>query len=618
MLNRTSYAVAGVITAAILFFAVNILAQSTLRAYKWDLTENRLYTLSQNTHDVLKDIEEPVTMRFFFSRALAERVPAIALYRDRIKAILEQYADLSGGMIHLEYFDPEPFSEVEDRAVAFGLQGVPLTDAGDLAYFGLAATNATDDRETIPFFTEDREEFLEYDLTRMIYDLANPDKPVVGLMTSISLLGDGRTQPQFAIMDQVMEFFQVRHIDPQAGAIPEEVDILMIVHPRNLPETTLYAIDQFMLRGGRAMVFVDPYVEIEQLQAQQPGAVPTASDFNRLLNAWGLNMAEGVISADLDAARRVSFQDEGQVVSADYVTWLALDDRNFNRADAVMAELGVINLATTGVLERLDEDSPELTPLIVTGGKSMRLDVDALSNPPEVLKLFREFVPSGESLVLAARLSGNVKSAFADDGVPDGFEGTGEHLSASIGPANLIVIADVDMLHDRFWMERRNLLGQTIDIPLANNGDFIINGLENLTGSPALINLRGRRSSSRPFHMVDEIQQRAEQSYRAKEQELRTKLADVEAKMADLVARADPSGAVVISTEDQDAVENLTAEMLEIRGELRAVQHELRKDIEQLDGLLKFLNIGAVPLLLIVTAVGVGWVRRYRTVSARV
>lgn len=615
-LRRTHYAIGGIVAALVLFFAVNIFAQSALRAYKWDLTENKLYTLSDSTRDVLGDVDETIVVRFFFSASLAERVPAITSYRDRIKAILEQYADLSGGKVQLEYYDPEPFSEVEDKAVAFGLQGLPLSDAGDLAYFGLAATNSTDDQEVIPFFSEEREEFLEYDLTRMIHLLANPDKPVVGLLTTVPLLGDGRSQPPLAIMDQVMEFFQVNHIDPKATNIPEEVDILMIVQPRGLSDQSLYALDQFILRGGRAMIFLDPYAEIDLLLAQQQGWIPGGAEFNRMLNAWGLHMPEDKIAADLDSARRVSFQDQGQVVTADYVAWLTLDSSNFDQRDTVMNELSMINLATAGVLEKMDGDGPTLTPLIATGGRTMQLDRKLFETTPDLLKLFREFEPSGKSLVLAARLSGNVNSAFAEEGRPDDVEMEGPHLSASSAPANIIVIADVDLLHDRFWIERRNLLGQTMDIPLASNGDFVVNGLENLAGSPALINLRGRRSSSRPFTMVDDIRQEAEQSYRAKEQVLRTKLADVEAKIKDLVARADASGSVVISDEDQDSIEALTAEMLGIRSELRGVQHELRKDIEQLDGVLKFLNIGAVPIVLILAAIIIGVARRRRATSA--
>lgn len=615
--RQVHFAIGGIATALILFFAVNILSQSIFRSYKWDLTEERLYTLSSSTHDVLQTIEEPVILRLFFSRSLAERVPSIATYRDRIKALLEQYADLSDGMVRLEYHDPEPFSETEDRAVAFGLQGLPLSDAGDLAYFGLVATNTTDDQEAIPFFNEEREEFLEYDLTRIIHLLAHPDKPVVGLITTVPLLGDGRAQPPLAIMDQVTEFFQTRHIDPNSGIIPDGLDALMIVHPRGLSESTLYAIDQFVLRGGKAMVFVDPHAEIDQILAQQQGATAGVSDFNRLLNAWGLNLAEAQIAADLDSARRVSFQDQGQIVSADYVVWLALDDSNFDKRDAVMSELAMINMATAGILEKLEGDGPILTPLIATGGRTMRLDVESFGYSPDVLKLFRDFEPSGNSLLLAARLSGNVRSAFAENGRPEDAEAEGPHLTSSRAPANLIVVADVDLLHDRFWVERRNLLGQTIDIPLASNGDFVINGLENLTGSPALINLRGRRSAARPFSMVDDIRQEAELSYRTKEQTLRTKLADVETKIGELVARADVSGTVVINQEDQDSMDALTAEMLGIRGELRAVQHELRKDIEQLDGALKFLNIGVIPLVMIFAAIAIGVTRRRRSISTR-
>jgi ABC-type uncharacterized transport system involved in gliding motility auxiliary subunit len=602
---RLRYATGGIALAVLLFFSVNILVSDVGRSWKWDLTEDRIYTLSDSTRSVLRDLNEPITVRLFFSRELGERAPVMAIYYNRIKALVEQYVDLAAGKIILQYFDPEPYSETEDRAVAYGLQGLPISEAGDKAYFGLAASNSTDDAEVIPFLSQDREEFLEYDLTRMVHNLANPDKPVVGILSTVPLLGTQQSDQPLAAMNQVMEFFEGRYVAEDVTEFPDDVDVLMIVHPHDLSDATLYAIDQYVLNGGRAMVFVDAYAEIDVMMAQQQGAQPGVSDFNRLLNAWGVNLADGIVVGDLDNARGVSFAQNGQMVAVDYVAWLTLTQGSFHTGDIIMTELDAINMATSGVLDVVDGSSATVQPLIVTGPRSMRLDVADFGAELDVVKLFREFEPTGKSEILAARISGEVTSAF-----PENANQNNGHQSTSTNPANLIVVADVDLLHDRFWVDRRDILGQTIDIPLANNGDFLLNALENLTGSPALIALRGRTTTSRPFDMVEKIQLEAERRFRTKEQELQAKLSTAETRFSDLIARADADSDMIISDEDRRAVEEVRTEILTIRGGLREVQHDLRRDIDSLERLLKFLNIGAVPLVMGAGIVLMAFIRR--------
>ncbi|MBT5519918.1 MAG: ABC transporter [Rhodospirillales bacterium] len=589
--RHIQFATGSIALVVLMFFSINILISDLGKSWKWDLTEDKIFTLSDSTRSVLGDLDEPIIVRLFFSRTLGERAPVLAIYHARVKAVLEQYAALSGDKLVLEYFDPEPFSETEDRALAFGLQGLPLSEAGDNAYFGLAASNSTDDSEVIAFLSQDREEFLEYDLTRLVHNLADPDKPVLGILSTVPLLGTQQNDRPLAFMDQVLEFFDVRFLLPDDAEIPVDVDVMMIVHPHDIPDAMLYSIDQFVLRGGRALVFVDPYAELDTLLAVQPGTEPGASDFNRMLNAWGVHLVEGVIAADIDNARAVSFAQNGQMMSVDYVAWLAMVSRNFDPDDTIMSELDGINLATSGVLDLVEGTRASLQPLIFTGPRSMRLDVAEFGVELEVVKLFRDFKPSGTLNVLAARISGDVTTAFPDYQEP-------EHLSTSAKPTNLIVIADVDLLHDRFWVERRDMMGQEIQVPLANNGDFVLNALENLSGSPALIALRGRGTAYRPFVMVEEIRLEAERQFRAKEQELQTSLKAAEARFSDLIKRANADVNLILSDEDQRALDDVRTQILEIRRGLRTVQHDLRADIDRLEGWLKFLNIGAVPVAL--------------------
>jgi len=633
-IDRNKLALAGLALGLILFFAVNIYSNATFSSAKLDLTQGRLFTLSQGTRNVLKGIDEPITFRLYYTKLMGERSPAHANLFERVQELLGRYADISKGKIRVEVLHPEPFSDVEDRAVAGGLQGVPLNNAGDLGYFGLTGSNSTDDQVVIPFFTTEREAFLEYDLTKVVYTLANPARKVVGVMSTLPIDGGGspmrmpfNQSPRWAVMDQVNEFFQIRPVPTSYTEIPKDIDILMIVHPKGLRDATLYAIDQYVLAGGRALVFVDSNAEVDGLG--DPQATSPRSEFDNMLEAWGVRLMGNKIAGDLDAARRVNVRVQGKVTVADYVAWLTLSERNFDAADVVTSDINAINMATAGILEKTGAEGPTVTPLIHTGPRAMAIAAEKVAGNPDVVGMFREFTPGGNALMLAARITGKIKSAFPD-GPPEDARRAAENksggqppatpaaapLKEAAKPANIIVVADVDMLHDRFWTEARELLGQRLLVPFANNADFVVNALDNLTGSDAMIGLRGRSQSTRPFHMVQEIRQAAEQQFRSKERDLQAKLEDVQKNLERLEKRRGADGDVVISAEDRAAIDKFRSEMIAIRKELRDVQRALRQDIDRLDAWLKFLNIAAIPLLLgagtIVVTI-VGRIRRRRT-----
>ncbi|MCH7551210.1 MAG: Gldg family protein [Proteobacteria bacterium] len=306
-IEKSKLGAAGLALAVVLFFAVNIFSNAAFQASRLDLTEGKLFTLSQGTLKVLADIDEPIAIRLFYTKLLGERSPRHATYFERVRELLERYADLSQGKVILEVIKPEPFSDSEDRAVAAGLQGIPLNDSGDLGYFGLAGANSTDDRASIPFFTTERETFLEYDLTRIVHTLANPERTVVGLMSPLPLNG-GSTRPPFnagprwAVLDQISEFFEVHPLPMEMRQIPENIDILMLVHPKGLSDFTRYAIDQFVLGGGRALIFVDANAEVDAPADGRMRSLPR-SEFNKNLNAWGLNLVDNKVAGDLALGR---------------------------------------------------------------------------------------------------------------------------------------------------------------------------------------------------------------------------------------------------------------------------------------------------------------------------
>ncbi len=617
----------GLAVAVVVFFTVNVLSHVAFRSARFDLTEQRLYTLSEGSRNILHSLDEPVTLRFYLSKKLAVELPGIQGYTNRVLELLQEYEQVAAGNLILHVIDPEPFSEEEDRAVGYGLRGVPLNQGNEQFYFGLVGANATDDRELIPFFQQSREEFLEYDLTKLVHRLGNPKQKVVGLLSTLPL--DGGPQMPFPqapggsapwmIMDSIRELMEVKVLDKAVTEIPEAVDVLMVVHPKQLSAPTLYAIDQFVLRGGRAVVFVDPHSEADRVlpNPQNPMGMqaPRNSDLGRVFDAWGIELVAGKVVGDLPLAKKVNFQKQSRMMVADYPVWIDLTTRQLNAEDVVTAKLPNLTMASAGVLRKKEDSAIEWTPLIETDDQAMQIEAARLRMMPDVEGILRAYRPEGEPLTLAARLTGKVKTAFPD-GRPEAAdadppENTGDdkeakqppHLAESVDPINVIVVADTDMLQDRFWVQVQNFLGQRIGIPTSANNDFVTNALDNLTGSHDLISVRNRGSFSRPFTLVRAIQQEAEMQFRQKEQILQQRLKETERKIQELQSGKEDQTTVILSAEQEAALDGFRQELVATRKELRNVQHELQKNIESLENVVKFLNIGLMPLVIAVGGV---------------
>jgi ABC-type uncharacterized transport system involved in gliding motility auxiliary subunit len=624
--TRSALTGLGILFAAILFVAVNVLAGTLFQGTRLDLTADRLFTLSQGTRAILAKIDEPIVLRFYYSERLGREIPSYGVYAQRVREMLEEYRDAARGKLRLERIDPPAFSDEEDRAVAFGLQAVPLNQQGETVYFGLAGTNGADREEVIAFFQPERERFLEYDLTKIVYNLSVAKKPQVGLLSSLPMEGEfrgrGQPTPPWAVYSQLGQFFDIRPVARDAAEIPAEIGVLMVVHPKNLSDTTLYAIDQFVLRGGRALVFVDPHAEGELARGGQAAmGMPTNSNLPKLFDAWGLTMADDRLAGDQIAARRVNAGGQGRVQAVDYVLWMTLRDVNFDRSDVLLTEANVIQLATAGILKPRDGATTKFVPLIRTSEQSQEIVADDVRLQPDPAKLLADFKPSGESLTLAARISGPVKSAFEKAPEPEKpAEGqpapppapTAPHRAQSEGPINVIVVADTDMLEDRFWVTVQEFFGQRVATPGAYNGDFVVNAVDNLLGSSDLISLRGRGLSQRPFTLLADIQREAELRFRAKERELTETLKQAETRLSELQGRggaAADANRSILSAEQQTEIEKFRAEVLVVRRALRDVQLELRRDIEGVQTRARIANIGAVPAVVAIVAFVLGWLR---------
>lgn len=645
--TRGAIGIGALVIAAVLFFAVNILADRGLTSARLDLTEDKLFTLSEGTRKTLEQIQEPVTLRFYFSDRLGEELPDFGLYAQRVRDMLREFGSIAGDRLQVEMLSPEPFSDAEDRAVAFGLQGVPVDQSGEQVFFGIAGTNSTDDVATISWLRPERERFLEHDLTKMVHTLANPEKPTLGILSGLPIQGGmqmtpqgrpSRTQP-WAIAGQLDELFETVDIEADVDRIDAEIDVLMVVHPQDLSQQTLYAIDQFVLRGGHAIVYVDPHSEIQQAMAggnpmmQQQ---PTSSDLAPLFETWGVTYDPDMVAGDRRAARRVSTGGSGSMQAVDYVAWLALEPQNFNQDDLVTSELGKINMATSGFFKPAEGASTELSPLISTADlSSAAIEADTVRMFPQPEEILADFKPGDGALVLAARLRGTALSAFPD-GPPPNPETEGEqaeggsenaggeteeteplppHIAESEQPLNVILVGDTDMLSDRQWAQTQSFFGQQITMPVADNGSFAINAVDNLTGSDALISLRSRGTVQRPFALIEEMRNQSEQQYRATERSLMEKLRETEKKLAELQTGeggTGTSGNAILTAEQKEAIETFRAEVLDIREQLRDVQHALRSDINQLESRIRFANIWAMPIVVVLIAIVLGLVRLQR------
>jgi gliding motility-associatede transport system auxiliary component len=624
----TRLALAGLAVAAVLFLAVNVLANTLLRGVQVDLTEGRLFTLSDGTRTLLQSLDEPITLRLYYSPGLGEAAPRYATHYARVLELLERYESVSDGLIRVERLDPQPFSEAEDRAVADGLQGVPINNAGDLGYFGLAGSNSTDGHETIPFFNLEQEPFLEYDLSKLVYRLANPTLPRLGLLNMLPAdprLGQPGA-PEMRALDQVREFFDVVELGPDVDAIPEEVGVLLVIDPSRLGQGALGAVDRFVHGGGRALIFVDPHAESVLGPPDAASAGDAQGAVETLLAAWGVRLVADKVAGDLDAARRVSSGAGGPV--GDYVAWLSLGPGAFDGADPIMANIERLNLATAGILEPVEGATTTFSPLIRTGERSMAIDLDRVRQMPDIDRLLREYRPEGGPRTLAARITGPARAAFGAapsahaaaapaDGkkTPD----TGDaapatpDAAADARPIQVVVVADIDMLYDRFWVTAADFFGESLTIPTANNADFVVNALEALSEGSALIGLRGRGSSYRPFTLIESYRRDAELHHRATEQQLQDRLSELQDQLQGVRhAEQDAGGEVLLSDKDEAAIERFRGEMIGVRRQLREVQHALRSDIEHLQATIKFINIALVPLLLGLAVVVFVVVRRVR------
>ena len=614
--SRRSVPLLALALLAIAFVALSALSAVALRGARIDLTDKGLYTLSEGTLAILSKVEDPVTLKLYYSAHATGELQQFRTYAARVRELLEEIAARSGGKVSLQVIDPEPFSEAEDQAAALGLRALRVPGTGEQLYFGLVASNSTDGEALMPFIQPDKEAFLEYDVAKLISSLGGAGRPVVGLISSLPMGPRmdpaGGQDPGWVLDRQIRDLFELRRFQGMPSDIAGDVDLLMVVHPKDVPEHTLVAIDQFVMRGGRLLVFVDPDAEadLSALNPLDPLAVSPAqsSTLGPLFQAWGIQFDPTRVVLDERHALQVQPDPNGPPVR--HLAVLGLGSDSLNQDDVVTAELGVLNFSTAGALGLTRESSLRMEPLVQSSRRAALADAgavrDAVSDPEQLREGFK---PGNDPMVLAARFSGELRSAFP------GREGEG-HLDASQGEANLVVVADTDVLTDRLWVQVDAFLGQPVYNAFANNGDFVFNAVDNLVGNADLISVRTRTPSARPFTRVEEIRRGAEARYRNTEQRLQQQLDELEQQLGALQQTGADGQAQAITPAQQAEILRFQDERLRMRKELRDVQHRLNADIDALGDRLKLLNILGMPALVVLVALLVAWRRWARRRAA--
>ncbi len=631
---------------------ISVLVISSLPSVRIDLTEDDLYSLSPGTKNIVSNLQGPLEIMFFYSESATEDTPQIRTYANRVQELLREIVIASNNRLSLSVIDPQPFSEEEDLATQFGIQAVPISQGAPGIYFGLVVAQPEDREnnpqgraaETLPLIRPELEQFLEYEFMKLITKVNEPDLQVVGLLTELDIDGGfdpvaGQATQQWMIMDIIRQLYAVQRVDKLASKIDEEIDILMIVHPQGLSEQMLYAIDQFVLTGGKAIVFLDPNADSMVSRTQQGNLIPAgmSSELPGLLAAWGIEFPGGKVLTDNELALRVSMG-QGQRPIA-HLGMLGVQRNFLTQSDIVTSRLETINMSSPGVIRQAEGASTRFEPLMVSSNDSMLMDAGLLEDVTDPSVLFDEFISEGISHTIAARISGVIETAFPDGRpvteveAPDEEitaieeestdvaaveeEPASEHRSSSNSEVNILVFADTDMLGDRMWVQVGQFMGQRIPRPFSNNGDMVINALDNLSGGADLSSIRGRGTYSRPFTKVIQLQRQADDRLRVEEAELLDRLAEAEEALAEL--NQDENGELIgqVTPEIQAEVDRFNEQMLETRRSLRDVQYQLTEDIEQLGANLKLINTALIPVLLSLLALLLSYFRAQRRKAAR-
>lgn len=612
-MSRARFTLLASLLVALAFVLANALSHRLFQNARLDLTERGLYTLAEGTRSTLDAIGEPTTLTFVYTRSVGADYPAIRTHAARVRELLAAYESRSGGGVVIREIDPAPFSEEEDVALAAGITAVP-TDGGDPLYMGLIGENLADDQVVLPFLAPERDSELEYELTRTIARLNAPEPATIGVLTTIdNLRGDG-TAGGYRVVQDLAERFDVMPVPEDFVELPEEAGVLLIAHPPSLSARQLYLIDQFMMAGGRVLVFVDPASKAALAGASILDVDPAEgrSDMPDLLAHYGLSLPDE-IAADRDHALPIRVDaGDGRSVVVNQPLFFAIAPENMNPEAGATADLArTINLGAPGYLDRLPVEGVTQTPLLSTGPAAAALPPGLADDSVSPMEVLDAYVPERQ-LVLAYGVEGASQSLFdarEEPDIPDDpvyaeivraqLANPPEHRSRSDGPVQMIVVADTDLLDDGFYVDPAS--GEAV----ADNGAFVLNAVEALSGEVDLNALRARAPALRPMTRVDKLRQDAQAAFFEEQSRLEARLREAEARLEELRLSGggsdflDQTGLASLTPAEQGELERLRAEILDTRARLRKIEGDFRRDIDALESRLRLLNIWTMPLLVI-------------------
>ncbi|MDR6938330.1 MULTISPECIES: Gldg family protein [unclassified Luteibacter] len=594
---------------AVLFLVTIAFSSMSLRTARVDLTEDRIYTLTPGTQQIVDSLRKPLTLTLYFSDHATRDLPQIRSYEQRVHEMLREIAVRAHGRVRFRVIDPVPYSDDEDAAESYGLSPASGGSNGERVFFGLVGMDGSGDvpPQSIPFFDPAREPFVEYDIAKLLYELGMPTKPRLGVISTLPVEGNLVIgEPAWGVVRQLDQLADVTTLDPASlKHIDDALKVVLLIHPKHLTEDAQYAIDQYVLRGGHLVVFVDPDAEMDNAPLiDSRGIVDDHdSDLRRLFETWGVLYDPTKVV--LDRSQALTIELNGNTVA--HPAMLGLGAQDLNHDDVVTASLQRVNFSTAGFFELAQDTKARFTPLVQTSDEAAVVPAqrvrDATGDPSTLLE---NYEPTHERYVIAGRLRDTFRTAF-----PERREKG--HLDQAAAPGEVVLIADTDLLSDRLWIDVQPLLGQQQMTPFANNGDFVANIVDNLGGSTALLSIRGRVNSQRPFTRVRSLQAAADRKFLVKKRELENELYDTQRRLAELQPTKNGTGPSTATAEQRREVEQYLQRKLAIGKELRDVQHQLNAEIDALGLRLKFINIVLVPGLVAIIGLIYGWRRTRRS-----
>jgi ABC-type uncharacterized transport system involved in gliding motility auxiliary subunit len=614
--TRRTMLYAALVLLVVIFVPMIVVSSRWLHATRIDLTTDQLYTLTPGTLHIVDTLQRPLRLTLYFSDHATRDLPQLRSYEQRVNEMLQEIVARSHGRIRLQVIDPVPYSDDEASAEGGGLTAANGGNNGERVFFGLVGSamargadgDSAEDRVpdktlAIPFFDPAREAFLEYDIAKLLYELNQVSKPSIGVISSLPVAGNPALgQPAWTVMQQLDQLFDVRMLDASTlRQIDDSTKVLLLIHPKQLTLDAQYAIDQYVLRGGHLAVFADPDAELDTTPFTADSATfpDHSSDLPRLFAAWGVLYDPHKVVLDRTLALPIELAGS----SFNHPAMLALGAQELNRNEAITASLQRINVSTIGYFDLAPDAHTRLIPLLQSSADAEVVPtqrvLDASNDPTTLLQNYK---PDNVHYVLAARLRGTFDSAFPERARQPG------HLTHSAPNAEVILVADTDLLSDRLWVEPQTLLGQTMMQIFANNGDFVTNLADNLSGSSALLSIRGRSTSQRPFTRVQALRNVADQKFLQKEQELEQELAETRRRLDELQPAKGSQGSTATAEQRQE-IEQFRQRQLAINNELRDVQHQLNAEIDALGLRVKVLNIVLVPVLVVLIGLLYGWRR---------